>query len=119
MATPKPTDIKLHQASRMLELKFDDGYECELSCEYLRCFSPSAEVRGHAPGEGTLQYGKKDINITGIRPVGNYAVVLEFDDNHDSGIFSWEYLHDLGKKQASNWKQYLKDLEKEGKRRAP
>ena len=119
MATPKPTDIKLHQASRMLEIKFDDGYECELSCEYLRVFSPSAEVRGHAPGEGVLQFGKKDVNIVEIRPVGNYAVVLVFDDNHDSGIYSWEYLYNLGKNYQQNWEQYLKDLEAEGKKRAP
>lgn len=119
MANPKPTDIKLHQASRVLEVSFDDGYTAELSCEYLRVFSPSAEVRGHAPGEGVLQFGKKDVNITDIRPVGNYAVVLVFDDNHDSGIFSWEYLYNLGKDYESNWQQYLADLEKEGKKRSP
>ncbi len=119
MANPKPTNIQLHKTSRILEVSFDDGYECKLTCEYLRCFSPSAEVRGHGPGSGTLQFGKKDINITGINPVGNYAVVLEFDDNHDTGIFSWDFLYDLGKQYEENWKQYLLDLEKEGKRREP
>ncbi len=106
----KPTDIKLHQQSRVLEVHFDDGYECNLPCEYLRVFSPSAEVRGHGPGQETLQTGKEDVNITEIIPMGHYAVKLVFDDNHDSGLYSWDYIHGLGKNYESNWKDYLQRL---------
>jgi len=113
----KPTDIKLHQKSRVLEIAFEDGKEFKLPCEYLRCFSPSAEVRGHGPGQETLQVGKENVNITGIQPVGNYAVVLKFDDGHDSGIYSWETLYDLGKNQEKYWADYLQKLEAAGHKR--
>lgn len=113
----KPTDIKLHQKSRVLEIAFEDGKEFKLPCEYLRCFSPSAEVRGHGPGQETLQVGKENVNITGIEPVGNYAVVLRFDDGHDSGIYSWETLYDLGKNQEKYWTDYLQKLEAAGHKR--
>ncbi len=106
----KPTEIKLHQQSRVLEVHFNDGYECNLPCEYLRVFSPSAEVRGHGPGQETLQIGKEDVNITDIIPMGHYAVKLVFDDNHDSGLFSWDYIYDLGKNYKLNWKDYLQRL---------
>ena len=92
---PRPTDIKLHQKSRMLEVTFDDGRHFELPCEYLRVYSPSAEVRGHGPGQEVLQTGKEHVNIDAIEPVGTYAVVLKFDDDHDTGIYSWEMLREL------------------------
>lgn len=106
----KPIEIKLHQQSRVLELGFDDGFSCNLPCEYLRVFSPSAEVQGHGPGQETLQVGKQDVNITEIIPTGNYAIKLVFDDNHDTGLFTWEYLHELGINYESNWKNYLERL---------
>ena len=104
---PIPTEIKLHQQSKTLEISFDDNRSFKLSCEYLRVHSPSAEVRGHAPGEETLQKGKKNVNIEGIEPVGNYAVVLRFDDGHDSGIYAWDTLYDLGINQEKYWNEYL------------
>ena len=110
----KPTDIKLHQQSRVLEIRFEDGFECNLPCEYLRVFSPSAEVRGHGPGQEKLQVGKQDVNITEIIPTGHYAVKLVFDDNHDSGIYTWEYLHELGEHYESNWQNYLERLAEAG-----
>lgn len=106
----KPTEIKLHQQSRVLELEFDDGFRCNLPCEYLRVYSPSAEVQGHGPGQETLQVGKEDVNITEIIPTGNYAIKLVFDDSHDSGIFTWTYLHELGSDYELNWKDYLERL---------
>ena len=111
---PRPTDIKLHQRSRVLELHFDDGFSCNLTCEYLRVFSPSAEVRGHGPGQEVLQIGKEDVNITGIEQMGNYAIKLSFDDNHDSGIYSWETLYELGQNYDTNWADYLERLEAAG-----
>ena len=117
--TPQPTEITLHQKSRVLDIAFDDGSRFELPCEYLRVFSPSAEVRGHGPGQEVLQYGKKDVGIGEIEPVGVYAVKLAFTDGHDTGIYSWEYLHELGVKRESNWKSYLARLEQAGKRREP
>ena len=110
MPKATPTEIQLHQKSRMLEIVFDDGARFELSCEYLRVYSPSAEVAGHGPGQEVLQIGKEDVNITAIQPVGNYAVQLVFDDNHDSGLYSWEYLYELGSKQEQKWQQYLDRL---------
>jgi len=115
----KPTDIKLHQKSRKLEISFEDGKTYQLPCEYLRCFSPSAEVRGHGPGQETLQVGKEKVNITGIEPVGNYAVLLRFDDGHDTGIYSWETLYELGKNQDQYWADYLQKLEAAGHTRKP
>ena len=117
--SPRPTDITLHQQSRVLDIAFDDGKSFALPCEYLRVFSPSAEVRGHGPGQEVLQVGKRDVNVTAIEPVGVYAVKLVFSDGHDTGIYSWEYLHDLGEKQASNWKSYLARLQQAGKSREP
>ncbi len=114
----KPTEIKLHQQSRVLEVHFNDGYECNLPCEYLRVFSPSAEVRGHGPGQETLQIGKEDVNISDIIPMGHYAVKLVFDDNHDSGLFSWDYIYDLGKNYELNWKDYLQRLLDAGVKRS-
>ena len=109
-----PTDIRLHRQSRVLELSFDDGFTCALPCEYLRVYSPSAEVRGHGPGQEVLQTGKEDVSITDIRPVGNYAVKLVYDDGHDSGLYDWDYLYALGRDQEANWQNYLERLAKAG-----
>jgi DUF971 family protein len=96
---PQPTDIKLRTQSRILDVRFDDGSHFELPFEYLRVYSPSAEVTGHGAGEGILQ--------TGIEPVGNYALRLKFDDGHDTGLYSWTLLHELGVSQTAKWKRYL------------
>lgn len=117
--TPIPTEIKLHQQSRMLEVAFNDGSRFNLPCEYLRVFSPSAEVRGHGPGQEVLQVGKKNVEIKAIEPVGQYAVVLVFSDGHDSGIYSWDYLYDLGKKQDFYWQAYLRRMDEAGASREP
>ena len=117
--TPRPTEITLHKQSRVLDIAFDDGSRFELPCEYLRVFSPSAEVRGHGPGQEVLQVGKKDVSIEAVEPVGAYAVKLGFSDGHDTGIYSWEYLHELGVKRESNWKAYLARLAQAGKSREP
>ncbi len=117
--TPRPTEIKLHQKSRILEIAFDDGRHFTLPCEYLRVFSPSAEVRGHGPGQEVLQVGKKNVEIKEIEPVGVYAVKLVFSDGHDTGLYSWEYLHELGEKQESSWKSYLARMEQAGASRDP
>lgn len=114
---PRPTDIKLHQKSRVLEIAFDDGRHFHLPCEYLRVHSPSAEVRGHGPGQEVLQIGKENVNILAIEPVGNYAVALRFDDGHSTGIYSWDYLHNLGTNQERLWREYLDKLEQAGYRR--
>ena len=117
--SPRPTEIKLHQKSRLLEVAFDDGKRFSLPCEYLRVFSPSAEVRGHGPGQEVLQVGKRDVEIREIEPVGVYAVKLAFSDGHDTGLYSWEYLYELGEKQESSWKSYLARLEQAGASRDP
>ena len=117
--TPRPTEIKLHQKSRLLEIAFDDGKRFSLPCEYLRVFSPSAEVRGHGPGQEVLQVGKRDVEIKEIEPVGSYAVKLVFSDGHDTGLYSWDYLYELGEKQESSWKSYLARLEAAGASRDP
>lgn len=114
---PKPTDIKLHQASHILEVAFKDGKTFNLPVEYLRVNSPSAEVQGHGPGQEVLQIGKQDVNITKIEMVGNYAIQPSFDDNHDTGIFSWDTLYDLGENYEENWKNYLQRLKDAGKER--
>ncbi len=106
---PVPTDIKLLQKSRVLEITFADGSHFVLPCEYLRVYSPSAEVRGHG-GEGVLVTGKELVNITGIDPVGNYAVKISFDDGHNTGLYSWSTLYDLGVNQQHYWQQYLERL---------
>ncbi len=118
-STPIPTEIKMHQQSRYMEIAFDDGNRFELPYEYLRVFSPSAEVRGHGPGQETLQVGKKHVDIIQVEPVGHYAVVLVFSDKHDSGIYSWDYLHDLGVNQERYWQTYLQRLEEAGASREP
>jgi len=117
--TPRPTEIKLHQKSRELEIAFADGKTFRLSCEFLRVYSPSAEVRGHGPGQETLQVGKKDVEITAIEPVGNYAVVLRFSDGHDTGIYSWDYLYDLGVNHDVLWQSYLERMQEAGASREP
>lgn len=114
---PTPTEIKLHQKSRMLEVSFEDGSRFELPCEYLRVYSPSAEVRGHGPGQETLQTGKRNVEITGIEAVGNYAIQPTFSDGHNSGIYSWDTLYDLGSRQEELWAQYLARMEADGKSR--
>ncbi|HKJ07883.1 MAG TPA: DUF971 domain-containing protein [Gammaproteobacteria bacterium] len=114
MSTPRPTDVQLHQKSRVLELTYEDGSHFELPCEYLRVYSPSAEVRGHGPGQEVLQLGKEDVNIVNIKAVGNYALQFEFDDKHDTGIYSWELLYDLGVNQQKYWQQYLDRLKEAG-----
>ncbi|PKO25667.1 MAG: 1-(5-phosphoribosyl)-5-((5-phosphoribosylamino)methylideneamino)imidazole-4-carboxamide isomerase [Betaproteobacteria bacterium HGW-Betaproteobacteria-8] len=105
--SPRPTDIRLHQASRLLEISFDDGKNAALPCEFLRVYSPSAEVRGHGAGQEVLQTGKEDVNITAIDPVGNYAVKLTFSDGHDTGLYSWDYLYDLAANYEALWLEYL------------
>ena len=114
---PVPTEIKLHRQSRVLELHFDDGSTFNLPCEYLRVHSPSAEVRGHGPGQEVLQVNKEDVNISRIEPVGEYAVRLHFDDGHNTGLFSWDYLYELGQNQASYWERYLERLREAGYQR--
>ncbi len=111
-----PTELNLHQKTRVLEVAFTDGSRFELPCEYLRVHSPSAEVRGHWPGTGTLQVGKEDVNITRIEPVGSYAVCLHFDDGHDTGIYAWDTLYDLGIHREEYWREYLRHLEEAGHR---
>ena len=108
--SPRVTAITLHRASHALEVGFDSGETFKLSCEYLRTHSPSAEVQGHGPSQRVLQHGKRDVNIVEIVPVGHYGVLLKFDDGHDTGIFSWSVLHELGVDQDANWQAYLDAL---------
>ena len=115
--TPKPTEISLHKKSRILEITYEDGEHFELSCEFLRVHSPSAEVQGHGPGQGVLQLGKEDVVINKIDPVGSYAIQPSFDDGHDTGIYSWETLYDLGKNKDRYWQEYLNKLEAAGHKR--
>lgn len=117
--SPRPTEINLHQVSRVLDVTFDEGSRFSLPVEYLRVFSPSAEVRGHGPGQEVLQVGKRDVNITAIEPVGAYGVKLVFTDGHDTGIYSWDYLFELGVREGENWRAYLHKLEQAGKSRDP
>ncbi|WP_018947289.1 gamma-butyrobetaine hydroxylase-like domain-containing protein [Thioalkalivibrio sp. AKL17] len=116
-STHRPTDIQLHQKSRILELRYADGSHFELPCEFLRVYSPSAEVRGHGPGQEVLQVGKEDVNITAIEPVGNYAVKLVFSDGHDTGIYDWDYLYKLGTEQERLWQDYMERLHQAGHER--
>ena len=114
LSSPKVTGITLHRASHALEVSFDSGETFVLPCEYLRTHSPSAEVQGHGPGQRVLVAGKRDIAITAIEPMGNYAVLLRFSDGHDTGIFSWSVLHELGREREKNWQAYLDALGKAG-----
>ena len=118
-ASLTPTEIKLHKKSRILELAFSDGSRFNLPCEFLRVHSPSAEVRGHGPGQEVLQVGKINAEITAIEPVGTYAINLAFADGHNSGIYSWAYLHELGTHQESMWARYLERMKEAGANREP
>ena len=109
MAQP-PKHVKLHRKSRELELVYEDGTTHRLPCELLRVYSPSAEVRGHGPGQETLQIGKHEVGIRAVEPVGNYAVKIVFDDGHDTGLYSWSYLHELGREREQKWANYLARL---------
>ncbi|MGO3455125.1 MAG: gamma-butyrobetaine hydroxylase-like domain-containing protein [Marinomonadaceae bacterium] len=115
--TPVPTKIHYHKQSRELELAFADDQSFRLSSEYLRVHSPSAEVRGHGLQMPILQYGKKDVTIQNVEGAGNYALKISFNDGHDSGLYSWEYLYNLGKNHDELWQMYLDRLEKEGQTR--
>lgn len=109
-----PTDIKLRQTSRVLEVAFENGQVFELSCEYLRVYSPSAEVRGHSPEQAVLQIDKEEVNILEIEPMGNYAIKLVFDDGHNTGLYTWDYLYELGAYRDEFWQRYLEALEAAG-----
>ena len=113
-STPSPTDIVLHTASRVLEIAFDDGARFRLPFEFLRVYSPSADVRGHGPGQETLQEGKRNVTIDELEPVGHYAIKPTFSDGHDSGIYAWDYLYELGTQQERLWGEYLQRLEAAG-----
>ena len=115
--TPTPSAIRMHRKSRVLQVDWEDGTSFNLPCEYLRVFSPSAEVQGHGPGQAVTLVGKEKVNIAAIEPVGNYAVKLIFDDKHDSGLFSWSYLHWLGSNYDENWATYLERCEEVGYKR--
>jgi DUF971 family protein len=114
-----PTDLVFHNRSRLLEISFDDGKTFKLPYEYLRVYSPSAEVRGHGPGQDTLQTGKRDVAIENVEQVGHYAIRPRFSDGHDTGIYSWDYLHDLGERQSQLWQDYLSRLSAAGASRDP
>ena len=114
-----PADIRLHRKSRVLELEYEGGERYSLSCEYLRVYSPSAEVRGHGPGQEVLQTGKLNVNISAIKPVGNYALQLVFDDDHDTGLYSWPYLYQLCTLQDDWWQDYLERVSAAGANRDP
>lgn len=116
---PIPTNITLHRASRTLSLEFDDGAAFDLPCEFLRVFTPSAEARGHGPGQEVLQTGKREVTIERIEPVGHYAVRLVFSDGHDTGLYSWEMLHEFGVYRDELWAAYLEKLEAAGASRDP
>ncbi len=117
MSKIHPTDIRLHKKSRLLEIHFEDGAHFELSCELLRVYSPSAEVRGHRPEQAVLQLGKESVTIEAIKPIGNYAVKLYFDDGHNSGIYSWDLLYRLGENRDVLWQEYLQQLAAAGHKR--
>ncbi len=114
-----PTEIRLKQAEKCLEIDFDDGYSCRLSAEYLRVESPSAEVQGHGPDQKILIYGRRHVAILGVEHVGHYAIRILFDDLHDSGIFTWRYLRSLGEEQDARWQDYLDRLAEKGLSRDP
>ena len=116
---PTPTEIRLKRAERVLEVAFDDGTRFVLPAEYLRVESPSAEVQGHGPGQKVLVAGRREVGILRVEPVGHYAIRIAFDDLHDSGIFSWAYLHQLGREQAERWAEYERALAAKGLSRDP
>ncbi|MEZ5651465.1 MAG: DUF971 domain-containing protein [Burkholderiaceae bacterium] len=118
-ADPVPTELVVHQKSRRLDIRFDDGRAFSLPFELLRVYSPSAEVRGHGPGQETLQVGKRDVGILAVDAVGHYAILPRFDDGHDSGIYSWDYLYWLGDRQEALWADYLARLDAAGASRDP
>jgi DUF971 family protein len=109
-----PVEIKLRKASRLLAVQFDDGHSFDLPFEYLRVYSPSADVKGHGPGQGVLQTGKEDVRIISVDPIGHYAVRLVFDDGHDTGLYTWKYLYELGEQRVENWQSYLDRLKSAG-----
>lgn len=111
---PAPEEVQLHAVSRVLEISFEDGARFRLPCEYLRVYSPSAEVRGHGPDQGILQHGKRHVGITALELVGYYALKITFDDGHDSGLYSWNYLYELGVQQKQYWQYYLNRLSAAG-----
>lgn len=113
-STPNPTSLTVHKQSRVLEVAFDDGAVFSLPFELLRVYSPSAEVRGHGQGQEVLQLGKRNVLITALEPVGNYAIQPHFSDSHNTGIYTWDYLHWLGSNQAQLWEDYLRRLEAAG-----
>ena len=113
-AQVRPTELVVHQASRVLEVAFDDGLRFRLPFELLRVYSPSAEVQGHGPGQEVLQTGKREVLIVAVEPVGHYAIKPTFSDGHDTGIYSWSYLHDLGARQEAHWARYLDRLQQAG-----
>lgn len=117
--TPWPTEITVHSASRMLEIAFQDGRRFRLTFEFLRVFSPSAEVRGHGPGQERLQTGKRDVTIESVDTVGHYAARIAFSDGHDTGLYSWDYLYELGINQDELWRDYLHRMEEAGASRDP
>ena len=117
--TPHPTEIKLHQKSKILDITFSDGKKFQFSCEFLRVHSPSAEVSGHGPGQEVMQTGKKMINIRKIEPVGNYAIQLHFTDGHNTGLYSWDLLYNYGLNQDKIWLRYLQRMEEAGASREP
>jgi DUF971 family protein len=116
---PRPTEIRLRSAERVLDVAFDDGSRFSFPSEFLRVESPSAEVQGHGPGQKQIIAGRRHVGIMRIEPVGNYAVRLIFDDLHDTGIYSWEYLHQLGREQEERWKEYLQAVAATGLSRDP
>ena len=117
--TPRPLEIKLHQKSRLLDITFSDGKTFQYSCEFLRVYSPSAEVSGHGPGQEVLQTGKRMVNIRKIEPVGNYAIQLNFTDGHNTGLYSWDLLYSYGLNQDTMWQRYLQRMGEAGASREP
>lgn len=116
---PKPVEIRLKKQEKALEVDFDDGQKFSYPAEFLRVYSPSAEVRGHGPGQETLISGRRHVGILNIELVGRYAIGIQFDDLHDTGIYSWDYLYEIGRNRESMWRAYLDRLDKAGASRDP